>query len=290
MVGNPVTLPDDACSGDPIPDRAVPDAAPPTCPPTSMTLRFRVVAAGVILGLTYKWRYFRFSDWAYHRLTIRDEFFPVWLQDADVLRWSYLAAVSGWLAAGWSRQVRLRQAACVAALAASTVLMLHRGSHNDMTFVTAWWAGLWMTWVAFRLPVDSPGELYQKATRLAAAILSVTLLGAAAGKWTGQYWSGDVLREIYFVDRDQWFFNWIRHSTRPRTIPEVAKWYSRMVIVTETTAGLTLWCLPPRMVAAVGVMLFSSIAIFSNVYLISVVAPPVALAAVCWPPGTGAMK
>ncbi len=248
-----------------------------------MIWRFRMVVVGVILGLTYKWRFFRFSDWAYHQLPIRDDFFPLWLQDADVLRWSYLVAVAGWMVAGWTSRVRLRQSATVVALTAGTVLMIHRGSYNDMTFVTSWWAGVWLTRVAFRLPVDSPRLLYQKSATLAAAILSLMMLGAVAGKWTAEYWSGDVLREIYFVDRNQWFFNWLRRSVDPEVLPEIAKWYSRMVIATETIAGLTLWWLPPRVTAAAGVVLFASIAIFSNVYLISVVAPLVALAVVCWP-------
>ena len=250
------------------------------------TWRFRLVAAGVVLGLTYKWRYFRFSDWAYHRLTIRDEFFPTWLQDADVLRWVYVAAVLGWIVAGLSPETRLRQIASVMGLMAGTVLMMHRGSYNDMTFVTAWWAGVWLTWMAFRLPVDPADVLDRKAARLAATILSVTMLGAVAGKWTNSYWSGDVLREIYFVDRDHWLFNWIRHTVDAEHIPMVAKWYSRMVIATETIAGLTLWWMPRRLTAVAGATLFASIAIFSNVYLISVVAPLVALAVICWPSGT----
>ena len=70
------------------------------------------------------------------------------------------------------------------------------------------------------------------------------LLGGAVGKWTAEYWSGEVFYDIYFRDRDFWVFNLIRENFEAETTREIATWYSRNIIVIETVAGLGLWLLP----------------------------------------------
>jgi hypothetical protein len=131
-----------------------------------------------------------------------------------------------------------------------------------------------------RLEKDDPDVLMRKAAFLSRLIISVILLGGGVGKWTSEYWSGDVLYDIYFRDRDFWLFNLLRANFEPDTLREISKWYSRQVVVTETVAGLMLWTLPPRWAAAVGVFLLTSIAVFSNMLLFSVLSCLIGLAAV----------
>lgn len=160
-----------------------------------------------------------------------------------------------------------------------------------MTFTTAWWTMLWSAWFAGRMnPSDT--DLINRGARLSRTILSVILLGGAAGKWTAEYWSGQVLYEIYFVERDFWIYNLLRENCSTTTLRDIATWYSRHVIMVETVVGLTLWAMPSRIAAAVGLAVYASIAIFSNYYLFSVLLSLIALAAVGFlvpkPPATAA--
>ena len=105
-------------------------------------------------------------------------------------------------------------------------------------------------------------------------------LGWMLGKWTAEYWSGEVFYEIYFRDRNFWVFNLLRANCEPDTLREISTWYSRQVVVVETVVGLGLWLLPPRWAAAVGVLVLTSIAVLSNWLLFSVLSCLIGLAAV----------
>ncbi len=162
---------------------------------------------------------------------------------------------------------------------ALSVLCLHQGSYNDATFTTAWWTTLWSAWFAGRLGGDDDSLLWRGA-RMSRAIVALVLLGGAVGKWTEEYWSGQVLYEIYFVDRDFWLFNLLRARYEPDMLREIATWYSRNVIIIESLCGLTLWTLPARVAAVVASVVLVSIALFSSFYLFSVVLSLVGLALV----------
>ena len=111
-------------------------------------------------------------------------------------------------------------------------------------------------------------------------MISMILLGGAVGKWTSEYWSGEVFYDIYFVDRDFWVFNLLRDHVEPETLREIATWYSRQVVVVESVAGFGLWLLPARWAAIAGMVVLTSIALLSNFLLFSVLSCVIALAAV----------
>lgn len=240
--------------------------------------------AGMMLGLFWKWNFFLLADRIYEAIPIHHEFFPEWLQSATVLRIAFLAAAISVVAA-WITEQRMRR--CVAAAVtwiSATVMLWHQGSYNDMTFVTFWWCSLWAFWYTTRLEIDTPEELYRKAGRLSRVIVSVVLLGGASGKWTAEYWSGDVLWEIYFLDRDFWVFNWLRSSFDGETLRNIATIYSRKVVLVETVAGFAVWLLPARWAAIIGAVVFASIALFSNFMLFSVLSPLIGLSLAGWMP------
>ena len=162
----------------------------------------------------------------------------------------------------------------------ATVLCVHQSSYNDMTFVTAWWTALWNLWFVFRMDDPDKHHLMRRAAFLSRLIVSIILFGGAAGKWTPEYWSGEVLYDIYFVDRDFWLFNILRENFQDETLQEMAMWHSRHVVIVETTAGLLLWLLPAKWAALVGVILLNGIALFSNFLLYSVLMSLVGLVAV----------
>lgn len=260
---------------------------------------YRMVAFAMLTALMWKWSFFRGVDAVYANYPVVDNFFPAWLQSIWTLRVSFLGAVSAIAIGSITPNHTTRLRCAVLAFVGATVLVAHQGSHNDMTFATAWWASLWSIWLAFRLHhlADLDERLKEPAQRvlmtrsalLSRLILSMILLGGAVGKWTSEYWSGQVFYEIYFADRDYWVFNWLRETFDEQALRQIATWYSRKVVVMETIAGFGLWLLPARYAAAAGVVIFTSIALLSNFLLFSVLLTLVGLAAVGFlvqPPGS----
>jgi len=240
---------------------------------------YRLVQVVTLLALLWKLPFFVDAAKAYIELPIYQDFFSPLLSAAAVVIGTYILVC---VAIGFNlacKKDRLRATTAWVPVVGLSILCVHQGSYNDMTFTTAWWAMLWSAWFASRID-ESDTQLIDRGARLSRSILSVILLGGAAGKWTAEYWSGQVLYEIYFVDRDFWIYNLIRESFSPDTVRDIATWYSRHVIIVETIVGLTLWAMPSRIAAAVGLAVYASIAIFSNYYLFSVLLSLIALAAV----------
>ncbi len=247
---------------------------------TRALIAHRLVQAGLILALLWKWQFFLAASRVYEAIPLDDPFFPFWLQSVWTLRVAFVSCLiaialnfvvtNSWVqrACSWITWIGI------------SVLCVHQASHNDMTFTTAWWTSLWSVWYVHHLGDTDENAMLRRAAFLSRAIISVILLGGAVGKWTAEYWSGEVFYDIYFRDRDFWVFNLLRARFEPETLREIATWYSRNVIVVETVAGLGLWMLPPKWAALTGVVLLTSIALFSNFLLFSVLACLIALSAV----------
>lgn len=248
----------------------------------SIKTPLRLVLAGMLVGLLWKLTFFRAANQIYAAIPIHDSFFPSWLQQAVTLRIAFLVAVGSIFLTWFAQQRRLRCAAISICWLASTVMLLHQGSYNDMTFTTVWWCNVWALWYVSRMDIDSPEELQRKSSFLCRLLVSVVLLGGAVGKWTGEYWSGEVLYEIYFRDRDFWVFNCLRSCLDADSLRWAATAYSRQVIAVETAGGLLIWLLPARWAAVVGTVIFSSIALLSNFLLFSVLAPLIGLSVAGW--------
>lgn len=215
----------------------------------------------------------------YVDIPLRHDFFPALFRSTSLLCATYVLACVGLVIAATTTRDHWRIVAGWVVLVMMSILCIHQGSHNDMTFATAWWSSLWSVWLAHRIPKDAPEPLITRAAFLSRCIASMILLGGAVGKWTHDYWSGQVLYEIYFVDRDFWLFNWLRDSLSAERLREVATWYSRKIIVIETACGLLLWLLPTRVAAGLAIVVFASIALFSNFYLFSVLLSLIGLSA-----------
>jgi len=158
-------------------------------------------------------------------------------------------------------------------------MCIHQGSYNDVTFLTCFWVSLWCLWYAVKLGAP-PRELIETSKKFAILIISLIFLGGAAGKWTPGYWSGQVLYEIYFVDRDFWFFNLLRSNLEPAALRELATYYSRTIILAESCCAL-LWVLPVKIAGRIALTLLVGIAMLSNTYLLSVMFCLCGLAIVC---------
>lgn len=240
---------------------------------------FRLVQWSTLAALSWKIGAFAMMLHSYLSTPMQQSFFPAPFTSSAVLVASYLGALLSLAIAALAERSRVRTAACGCSLLLTSVLCVHQGSYNDMTFATAWWTSLWSLWLASRIERDQADELLPRAAFLSRCIISMILLGGAVGKWTSEYWSGQALYEIYFVDRDFWFFNLLRRSLEPESLRLAATWYSRQVIVVESICGIGLWLLPARWAAAVAIVVLSSIVVFSNVNLASVLLSLIGLAA-----------
>ncbi len=242
-------------------------------------LAHRLVQIGLFVALIWKFYFFRLSDQVYQAIPLADPFFPDWLESVWTLRMAFLATVAAVLVSVFVA-TRIRIACAVVTFVGSTVLVLHQGSHNDMTFVTAWWTSLWNLWFVFRMDDADQQDVLRRGAFLSRLIISMILLGGAVGKWTDEYWSGEVFWDIYFRERDFWVFNLLRENFAEETLREIAKWYSRKVVAIETVAGCGLWLLPAKWAAGLAIFMLMSIALFSNFLLFSVLLSLVGLAAV----------
>lgn len=241
---------------------------------------FRIVHGATLVALLWKVHGYVAVARLYLDIPLRQAFFPDWLQSPYVLIAAYVTAVVALGAGLLIGHPWVRRGASIIALLALSILCLHQGTYNDATFTTAWWATLWSVWLSGRLE-QADEKLPRRAARLAQAILSLMFLGGAVGKWTTEYWSGQVFYEIYFVDRDFWFFNRLRASASPETLREWATWYARAVIVVETLCGATLWALRPRIAGILAVIVCTGVAVFASFYLFSVMLSLIGLAVAC---------
>ena len=240
----------------------------------------RMVQAGILVTLIWKWKFFVFANGVYETIPLDDPFFPAWLRSAFVLRVAFLVTVATAALNTLTTDRIVRRWCSLITMIGVTVLCVHQGSYNDMTYVTAWWTALWSLWFVHRMEKDDVSDLLDKGAFLSRLIISVILLGGGIGKWTAEYWSGEVFFNIYFIDRDFWLFNLLRANFDMETLRQISMWYSRQVVVIETVAGLGLWLLPPRWAAGLAMVILTSIALLSNFLLFSVLSCLIALAAV----------
>ena len=242
-------------------------------------IAYRLVQAGILTSLLWKWRFFFYANQVYESIEIIDDFFPWALRNASVLRTAFLGTVAATSLNLFAMTHLIRRFSNLIALLCLGILCVHQGSYNDATFLTTWWCAVWAWWFGNRIDHDEPNELLLKAAFLGRVIISMILLGGAVGKWTEEYWSGQVLYDIYFVDRDYWIFNYLRDHYAKEDLQKIALWYSRNVVIVESIAGFFYWLLPLRLAAVAGVTLLISIAAFSNLLLVSVLGCLIALEA-----------
>ena len=238
----------------------------------------KIVIAAILIGLLWKLNHFRVLDYFNRTIPVQDPFFPAFFRNQTVARMAYLSAtaISTLLLLSKSRSI-LTIGSLLLVVTLFT-LNIHQSSFNDVTFLCCGWSALWCLWFSTQLsePNDS---LLPRAAWLSHAILSLILIGGSIGKMTPEYWSGQVLYEIYFIDRDFWIYNIIRQSCNADELRAAATWHSRMVILTEFACGF-LWLLPMRVASWLALIVLMGIALTNNVLLFSVVTSLIGLAIV----------
>lgn len=249
---------------------------PDVKPCQQMAALFVIVQIGILLSQFWKYKYFQFAWMIYQRTALDAGFFPEFMRSSTVMGAMFVAVAVCTVGAILLPMFRvpmvwIQWLGC-------TGLCLHQATYNDATFTTMWWTSCWSVWAANQIRKrDLTIETLERSAFLSRVIVSMILLGGAVGKWTADYWSGQVMFDIYFVDRNFWTFNLLKGVFEVDALREIATWYSRMVVVTETVFGFSLWLMPTRIAAIAGMVLLTSIALFSNFLLFSVMACLIAL-------------
>jgi len=160
-------------------------------------------------------------------------------------------------------------------------MLWHVQSYNDATQVTAFWTGLWLCWWAGRIHDRDPASLWHGIS-LALAVLSLCWLGGGVGKLTHEYWDGEPFYYLYFMDKPQFPFSYIRDTFSEQTIHVIARVFSRFVVISELVLATSfLW--PARLAALASLCVLSVMVIISQLQLFSVLGPLMALAiAIAW--------
>ena len=250
----------------------------PTGPVDPLTRAVRCAAAGLLLSLwwKYEWLWAGLRDGP--RLSLHDPFFPAWLRSTGTAAAAFAAATAGFAAVLLRPGTKVSVAGAFAGVAACGTLTLHQAYYNDATYTTCFWVAAWTLWATRRLGrlgVAAPAlreAAHRRSARLAQSLVALMFLGGAAGKLTPGYWSGAVLYDIYFVDRDFWCFNLLRAYLSPEALRRLATYYARAVVVTELLAVPALLWLPARAAATLGIVLVTGVVVCSNFYLGSVMA------------------
>ncbi len=229
----------------------------------------RVVMASVFISLVWKVKYFALGFMIYFAHPLKDGFFPTLLSNTYLSMGCYFLAMMSCIFIVSTRHTKVALGLAIALAVSLYVLCIHQQTYNDVTFLTCFWTAVWSIWFVSRIDKDPDEALLEKGVFLSHVVLSLIFLGGAVGKMTPGYWSGQVLFEIYFAERDFWFFNTLREIFSDETLHVISRWYSRFVIGTELACSL-LWLLPPRLASVLALMTCCGICILSNVLLFSV--------------------
>ena len=190
----------------------------------------RLVQFGILVSLFWKIQFYWASLGVNREFPLVDSFFPEFFRSQTVLMAAYLVAVTSSLLSLFGRSRWQLLPLSILSVVGLSILCIHQSSYNDVTFLTCAWSSLWCLWLTSRLG-ESFRELYPRAAWLSHLILSLIFLGAATGKLTSGYWSGEVLHEIYFKGRNFWTYNLMRESMSEESLRIAATWHSRAVII-----------------------------------------------------------
>src|SRR6185436_469088 len=91
----------------------------------------------------------------------------------------------------------------------SAVLLLHQDTHNDATFVTSFWAGVWFLWFVSQMHREDD-SFVAHARSLALCVVAMIFWGGFVGKLTPEYWSGQVLADIFMEQNFGALGGWVR--------------------------------------------------------------------------------
>ncbi len=239
-----------------------------TVNPTNL-LVFRLAAIGWLIGWYAKAGRFLTELPNTELPGIDHPLFPSVFENPGVALIAYLLPILAlWLLS--VRRPGMLLGAAGVLLVASLVLMLHISTCNDATFVVSFWVALWLLWLAHASALPA-AEIRKQGTTLASCILGVIFLGGAVGKFTAEYWNGDAFHQLYFQQKYNFPYPWLRTQFLPETLRTLATTFSRCAILGECLLALAP-LYPRRLICIAGPLVMALMVAVSTWTLISVMA------------------
>jgi hypothetical protein len=166
--------------------------------------------------------------------------FPPLMRDPNVAAAAYFAPALCLVLLFAGSMTPLRIAAFVM-LVSALVLCAHADTYNDVTFMTSFWVALWINWLVWGW--DRLAERgVEHALMLAKGVLGMIFFGGAVGKLTSEYLSGEAVYQIYIVQKDYWFYPWLRGIIPVEALRQLATALSWTTIALELLlASAPLW-------------------------------------------------
>jgi hypothetical protein len=164
-----------------------------------------------------------------------------------------------------------RRALCLSSVcmvSCAAVMNLHINTCNDATFVTSFWVAVWLFWFTWHCrPIKESFPLHAKV--LAQSLIGVIFLAGTVGKLTPEFWSGEVMDQIFLRRTDLSPLGKILTAVPPGARQALTAWVSKMIIVTEAVLALSPF-LPYRFVVVTATVVFGGISLFSTWRIFSV--------------------
>ena len=240
----------------------------------------RIVVALWLVGWTSKCvlflEYF-FKTLVSHPMV--NDFFPVFFRSALVAQVAYLLPLLA-LCVFVTRRRALFCGAAVVMTLSSALLLLHQDSANDATFETSFWVGAWLVWFSFSMR-RCDAEFFLHARSLALCVVAIQFCGGFVGKLTSEYWSGQVLADMFMEQKQGLAASWVRAHFDEATIRIWFQWISKCLIVGEGALALAP-LLPYRLVCYTGIPFMLSFALFKSWMIYSVLSCLVGLLIAGW--------
>ncbi len=217
-----------------------------------------------------------YFGWVCREYPLEFAFFPQLAASAWVSLLAYLLPLVAGTLALRSSSRRTWQFAALTLTTGAGVLCVHLNSYNDATFVTSFWSGLWLLWLTTRDPRRSQ-SIALHGPLLAQGVISLMFLGGAVGKLTPEYWNGTALYHIYFLQKDNFIYPWVRTTLDETTLRSLATVFSRAVIFAEFGIALLVFR-PSRGTLLLSAGTMVGIAVISTSFLFSVMGSLIGIA------------
>lgn len=244
--------------------------------PKRFEAAYRVVAASFVIAIVWDSGFWLQTYRSHARWGILDTFFPRWMQlpHACGVLFLLLTLLSS-VAAVWPTR-KVVQVHAVATLAIALVLLISPFMFARQLLVFMVWGSIWLTWVAFYVRGKDFARSKRIGGLLPLVLVSFVFLGAAVGKLTAGYWSGQAMFHLFFVIQDDAKFALLREALSVGELSRVATWYSRAAILGEICIAASV-LLPLRMGLPFALLMVTGMWIVSPMGIINALAAAIGL-------------
>jgi hypothetical protein len=231
---------------------------------------YRLVAASVFVTLAWDTRAYLTMLQVHRTEPVHSSFFPR-IFEFPTLHYGALAVVALLSLACAIRPARgLMRTHAVLTPLLTMPLLVGPYFFARQAWVVILWTSVWMLWVAFEAAGDEASR--RVGSSLALVLVSFVFLGAAIGKLTDGYTSGQAMFHLIFLIQGDAKFELLRDLLSTEQLAVLSRWFSRLAIAGEAgLAGSAL--LPARVGLPVAFVLLIGMWLSSPLGIINAIGP-----------------